>query len=237
MGEAAEMVRGFLATAEAMEIFARPSSRVELWRERAFDVEIDGSVVSGVFDRVRFAGFIPQDEFKACYRDASLVAVSFVWPEPIATIGLEVMRYGLPVVAFNAGDIPGWLHDNETGRLVPWGDVPAYAAAMRRLKAMGFSDARLAKLVSGSEVGVRAARQAVEQRGRVQLRHRQQRGPPGRQRAQAAPHGLPAQGHAAAARQAGTARQARGAHVEGQRYSPRGEGGGRGLERMGSSYP
>jgi ATP-dependent exoDNAse (exonuclease V) beta subunit len=54
-GEAAEMVRGFLATAEAMEIFARPSSRVELWRERAFDVEIDGSVVSGVFDRVHIA--------------------------------------------------------------------------------------------------------------------------------------------------------------------------------------
>jgi glycosyltransferase involved in cell wall biosynthesis len=86
----------------------------------------------GLENRVRFAGFIPQDELKACYRDASLVAVSFVWPEPIATIGLEVMRYGLPVVASNAGHIPGWLHDNETGRLVPWGDVPAYAAAMHR---------------------------------------------------------------------------------------------------------
>jgi len=89
----------------------------------------------GLENRVRFAGFIPQDELKAYYRDASLVAVSSVWPEPIATIGLEVMRYGLPVVAFNAGGIPDWLHDGETGRLVPWGDVPAYAAAIDQLLA------------------------------------------------------------------------------------------------------
>lgn len=87
----------------------------------------------GLGDRVRFAGFIPQEELKAYYRDTTLVAVSSVWPEPIATIGLEVMRYGLPVVAFDAGGIPDWLHNEKTGLLVPWGDVSAYAAAMDRL--------------------------------------------------------------------------------------------------------
>lgn len=87
----------------------------------------------GLQNRVRFAGFIPQEELKAYYRDTSVVAVSSVWPEPIATIGLEVMRYGLPVVAFDAGGIPDWLHDEETGLLVPWGDVPAYARALDRL--------------------------------------------------------------------------------------------------------
>lgn len=89
----------------------------------------------GLADRVRFAGFIPQEELKAYYRDASVVAVSSVWPEPIATIGLEVMRYGLPVVAFDAGGIPDWLHHEETGLLVPWGDVPAYARSLDRLLA------------------------------------------------------------------------------------------------------
>lgn len=89
----------------------------------------------GLSDRVRFAGFIPQDELKAYYRDTSVVAVSSVWPEPIATIGLEVMRYGLPVVAFDAGGIPDWLHHEKTGLLVPWGDVPAYAASLDRLLA------------------------------------------------------------------------------------------------------
>ena len=89
----------------------------------------------GLENRVRFAGFIPQEELKAYYRDASLVAVSSVWPEPIATIGLEVMRYGLPVVAFDAGGIPDWLHHEETGLLVPWGDVDIYAASIDRLLA------------------------------------------------------------------------------------------------------
>ncbi len=89
----------------------------------------------GLQDRVRFPGFIPQEELKGYYRDASVVAVSSVWPEPIATIGLEVMRYGLPVVAFDAGGIPDWLHDGETGRLVPWGDVPAFARAIDGLLA------------------------------------------------------------------------------------------------------
>jgi glycosyltransferase involved in cell wall biosynthesis len=89
----------------------------------------------GLEGRVRFAGFIPQEELKAYYRDASLVAVSSVWPEPIATIGLEVMRYGLPVVAFDAGGIPDWLRHEETGLLVPWGDVPAYTLSIDRLLA------------------------------------------------------------------------------------------------------
>ena len=87
----------------------------------------------GLQDRVTFAGFIPQAQLTAYYRDASLVAVPSVWPEPIATIGLEVMRYGLPVVGFDAGGISDWLHDNETGRLVAWGDVPAFAAAIDQL--------------------------------------------------------------------------------------------------------
>jgi glycosyltransferase involved in cell wall biosynthesis len=87
----------------------------------------------GLADRVRFAGFVPQAELKAYYRDASAVVLSSVWPEPIATIGLEVMRFALPVVAFDAGGIKDWLEDGHNGRLVPWGDLDAYAAAVDEL--------------------------------------------------------------------------------------------------------
>jgi glycosyltransferase involved in cell wall biosynthesis len=81
----------------------------------------------GLADRVQFKGFIPQEELKAYYRECSVVALSSVWPEPIATIGLEVMRYALPVVGFDAGGIKDWLKDGENGRLIPWMDRDAFA--------------------------------------------------------------------------------------------------------------
>jgi glycosyltransferase involved in cell wall biosynthesis len=82
----------------------------------------------GLQDRVAFHGFLPQEQLKDYYRETSVVLVSSLWPEPIATIGLEVMRYALPVVAFDAGGIRDWLHDGDNGYLVPWRDTPAFAA-------------------------------------------------------------------------------------------------------------
>ena len=87
----------------------------------------------GISDRVTFKGFVPQEELKNYYRECSVIALSSVWPEPIATIGLEVMRYGLPVVAFDAGGIKDWLQNDVNGFLVPWMDRAAYAQAIDRL--------------------------------------------------------------------------------------------------------
>lgn len=84
-------------------------------------------------DRVTFKGFIPQDELKSYYRECSVVVLSSVWPEPIATIGLEVMRYGLPVVAFDAGGIKDWLKDGFNGYLVGWMDTAAFAGRVDEL--------------------------------------------------------------------------------------------------------
>ncbi len=82
----------------------------------------------GLTDRVHFKGFIPQEELKGYYRDCTVVAMSSVWPEPIATVGLEVMRFAIPVVGFDAGGIKDWLVDGENGYLVPWMDRDAFAA-------------------------------------------------------------------------------------------------------------
>lgn len=87
----------------------------------------------GLADRVTFKGFVPQEELKNYYRECSVVALSSVWPEPIATIGLEVMRYALPIVAFDAGGIKDWLIDGQNGYLVPWMDRDAYAARVDEL--------------------------------------------------------------------------------------------------------
>ena len=85
----------------------------------------------GLAERVTFKGFVPQEELKRYYRECSVVALSSVWPEPIATIGLEVMRYALPVVAFDAGGIKDWLIDGHNGFLAPWMDRERYAARLR----------------------------------------------------------------------------------------------------------
>ena len=87
----------------------------------------------GLQDRVSFKGFVPQEALKEYYRECTAVALSSVWPEPVATIGLEVMRYGLPVVGFDSGGIRDWLRDGINGYLVPWMDRPRFAQALERL--------------------------------------------------------------------------------------------------------
>ena len=49
---ATNLVRGFMDKPVAREILTRPTNSVDLWRERAFDVILDGQWISGVFDRV-----------------------------------------------------------------------------------------------------------------------------------------------------------------------------------------
>ena len=87
----------------------------------------------GLQDRVTFAGFVPQARIAAYYRDASLAVMSSLWPEPFGATGLEAMRCGLPVVAFDAGGISEWLLDGVNGFLVPWMDRTAFAARVSTL--------------------------------------------------------------------------------------------------------
>jgi ATP-dependent exoDNAse (exonuclease V) beta subunit len=49
--EGAKLAREFLASDRAA-FMKSPGDNVAVWRERAFDVEIDGRAVSGIFDRV-----------------------------------------------------------------------------------------------------------------------------------------------------------------------------------------
>jgi glycosyltransferase involved in cell wall biosynthesis len=60
----------------------------------------------------------------------------FVWPgvrEPIGMAMLEAQAAGLPVVTGRNPGIADIVRDGCTGRLVPCGDVPAFAAAVAGL--------------------------------------------------------------------------------------------------------
>lgn len=78
------------------------------------------TVSLGLQDKIEFKGFIPHEALQEYYRQATAAIVPSVWPEPIATWGLEVMRYGLPVLGFDSGGISDWLKDGHTGYLIPW---------------------------------------------------------------------------------------------------------------------
>lgn len=94
----------------------------------------------GLSGRVHFKGYVSPEEIKIYYRECSAVVVSSVWPEPFGAVGLEGMRYGLPVVAFDAGGIKEWLIDGQNGFLVPWMDRATFAARLDELlrdKALG----------------------------------------------------------------------------------------------------
>ncbi|MDB6066596.1 MAG: hypothetical protein JWR26_2804 [Pedosphaera sp.] len=87
----------------------------------------------GLAGRVHFKGFVPQEELRSYYCEGSLAVMSSVWPEPFGAAGLEAMRYGLPVVAFDAGGIREWLVDGYNGFLVPWMDVGGFTNRVEQL--------------------------------------------------------------------------------------------------------
>jgi glycosyltransferase involved in cell wall biosynthesis len=95
----------------------------------------------GIEARVTFAGRIDMDSagdaaLAAAYANAEVFCLpSTERAESFGLVLLEAMRAGLPTVA---SDIPGSgvgfvVRNNETGLLVPPGDVPALAAALQRM--------------------------------------------------------------------------------------------------------
>ncbi|HEX6910968.1 MAG TPA: glycosyltransferase family 4 protein [Longimicrobium sp.] len=81
-----------------------------------------------------FRGWVDDEARAALFRDASVLAVPSVWPEPFGLVGLEAGVFGVPSIAFDVGGIDDWLTDGVNGWLVP-GDPPSaddLAAAIAR---------------------------------------------------------------------------------------------------------
>jgi glycosyltransferase involved in cell wall biosynthesis len=83
-------------------------------------------------NRVRFLGFITEDEKLALLRRSWALALASP-KEGWGLTNVEAQACGTPVVASNAPGIRESVQDGVTGFLVPHGDIAALAAAFRRL--------------------------------------------------------------------------------------------------------
>lgn len=96
---------------------------------------------------------VPHDAVLAASSRCLFGVLPSTWPEPFGTVVCEVMSRGKPVIGTKPGGHTDLIIDGETGLLVPAGDVPALAEAMRALIA---DDARREQL--GQAAGVHARR-------------------------------------------------------------------------------
>jgi glycosyltransferase involved in cell wall biosynthesis len=94
---------------------------------------------------VEFAGWVHTQRKLDLMREADLLAVPSLWPEPFGLVGIEAGCLGVPAVGYAVGGIPDWLIAGESGELAP-GDPPTVdglAEAMVRALASPEHYARL----------------------------------------------------------------------------------------------
>ena len=81
-----------------------------------------------------FRGWISGAERWPLVRDASVLAVPSIWPEPFGLVGLEAGAVGVPAVAVDVGGIREWLRDGVNGVAVGAPATPAsFGAALARV--------------------------------------------------------------------------------------------------------
>jgi colanic acid/amylovoran biosynthesis glycosyltransferase len=141
--------KGFLDLLRACRLLMErgKSFRCEIIGEGPLEQELREQIAQlDLQDWVELPGAKPQHEI----REHLAAATAFVLPSVIdpdggmdnlPTVIMEAMAAGLPVVSTSIGGIPEMVIENETGFLVPPGDVAALASAIERL----LDDIRLAR--------------------------------------------------------------------------------------------
>jgi len=115
------------------------SFRCEIIGEGPLEEELYKQIAQlGLQERVELLGPKPQHKVRARLAGARLLVLpSVIDPDGgmdnLPTVIMEAMATGLPIVSTPVGGIPEMVIENETGFLVPSGDVVALAAAIQKL--------------------------------------------------------------------------------------------------------
>lgn len=122
-----------------------------IFGEKFYEEELRAQAEAlGIEDRVDFVGFKP--DVDAELRRLDVLVHASVTADPLATVVLEGMAAGLPVVSAQDGGHAEHIQDGREGLLFPPGDADALADALRRAA----NDRELR--VAMSEAGRRKAR-------------------------------------------------------------------------------
>ena len=81
----------------------------------------------GVWNSVRFTGWLPRNEFVKCLASADIYVSTSLSDGGIAVSTSEAMACGLPVVVTNSGDNRKWIREGENGFVVPIRDPDTLA--------------------------------------------------------------------------------------------------------------
>ena len=65
----------------------------------------------------QFVGWVGDSRKRELMRDADLLVVPSLWPEPFGLVGIEAGCMGVPAAGFAVGGIPDWLIPGKTGEL------------------------------------------------------------------------------------------------------------------------
>lgn len=68
---------------------------------------------------VEWYGWLSPEDISAKMRQADLLAVPSLWPEPFGLVGIEAGCVGTPAVAYAVGGIPDWLIPGVSGEMAP----------------------------------------------------------------------------------------------------------------------
>ncbi|MFI7500459.1 glycosyltransferase family 4 protein [Streptomyces sp. NPDC049687] len=130
-----ERVKGVHVLLDAFRLLlaALPGATLDIVGDGADRAALEASAADLVAaGRVRFRGWVSPDAVSGALAASSVVVIPSVWPENFPTVALEALQIGRPIVASRVGGLPE-LVGEDNGALVPAGDAPALAEALRPL--------------------------------------------------------------------------------------------------------
>lgn len=110
----------------------------------------------GLQSRVEFVGKISESYMPQIYKDADLLVVPSLWPEPAGLVVPEARQLGKPIIVSDAGGLPEWSDYFDGVTVVPSANVLKLTEAILNLsKQLDITQARIDNFYCGMPIQTR----------------------------------------------------------------------------------